>query len=321
MPHHTTDDDLPLVSVIVPAYNCERFLARAITSVLSQNYPKLECIVIDDGSTDGTPNIINSFGDQIRSIKQPNQGAAAARNTGIAAAQGRYIAFLDADDYWLETKTINQIRALLQFPEVVLICSSFEWKSSEEAYDSPKFDGPTYDPGRLTVYRDLERLLQDPYLGTPSVIVKSDALRDIGGFDASLPIAEDVDMYFRICRGRSYAKLDQNLACFQHRFESLTKQLTGYRDNLRVLDNLEKRMPEIANQYRRLVDDRRREIYTWWVKDLLFRGKGRLAREVLRQSHKIGRLPDYNKFFLKSFITPLVSSCRTSRHRSPGDRE
>ena len=310
MSRPNTHSTPPLISVIIPAYNCEGYLKRAIISALAQTYPNCECIVIDDGSTDGTLDIIRSFGDRIQAIHQPNAGAAAARNTGIAAARGRYVAFLDADDYWLRTKLANQIRAFQEFPELALVCTSFAWTNDQLSSENLNLNGPPYAPEKLTVYRDLQRLLQDPYLGTPSVLVEKRALLEIGGFDTTLPIAEDVDMYFRVCANRAYAKLDQKLVYFQNRPQSLTKQLRGYQDNLLVLSNLEKRLPEIARLHEKLLQERRIEIYTWWIKDLLVRGEGHEARRILRESLKIGPIPRYTTMFLKSFLALPISALK-----------
>lgn len=310
MLNRTEHHDLPLVSVVIPAYNCEHHLERAVKSALDQTYPNLECIVIDDGSTDRTPEVIRSFGNRIRAIHQSNAGAAAARNTGIAVARGRYIAFLDADDYWLTTKTANQINAFHEFPEIALASTSFEWTSSTLSDENLMLNGPSYAAEKLTVYRDLEKLLEDPYLGTPSVMVERNAIQEIGGFDTTLPIAEDVDMYFRLCQNRAYAKLDQKLVVFQYRPQSLTKQISGYQDNLRVLANLEKRMPELTQHYAHLLNTQRIAIYTRWIKDLLFRGEGQTARQVLRECFKLDALPCHRTLFLKSFIAPVISATR-----------
>lgn len=306
----TKHAEIPLVSVVIPAYNCERYLARAITSALNQDYPNLECIVIDDGSTDGTAQIIESFGDRIRPIFQSNKGASAARNMGIAAAQGKYIAFLDADDYWLNTKTANQMGAFREVPDLVMVSCDFEWKTATPSTEPVAFEGPAYDARQLRVHRDLEPLLRDPYLGTPSVIVDAEAIRAIGGFNVSLPIAEDVDLYFRLCANNMYARLNQRLVCFQHSPGSLTKQLRGYRDNLCVLSDLECRMPELSRRYAQLLRLRRIEIYTWWIKDLLYCGDGRNAREVIREARTMTQLPGSWPLLLKSFIAPTLVTLR-----------
>jgi glycosyltransferase involved in cell wall biosynthesis len=100
---------LPLVSVIMPAYNTARYIREAIDSVLDQDYPSKELIVIDDGSTDGTLEVLRSYGDRITLIEQRNQGSAVARNAGLAAARGECIAFLDSDDIWLPGKLRLQV--------------------------------------------------------------------------------------------------------------------------------------------------------------------------------------------------------------------
>ena len=92
------------ISAVIPAYNCEKYIGRAIQSVLSQTRPVDEIIVVDDGSTDTTAEIVRSFGDKVKLIQQENAGECAARNTGIKAASCQWVAFLDADDEWLPEK-------------------------------------------------------------------------------------------------------------------------------------------------------------------------------------------------------------------------
>src|SRR5919112_2696990 len=106
-----------LVSVIVPVYNGERYLAAALQSIFEQDYRPFEVIVVDDGSVDDTAKIARSF-QQIHYIYQSNQGAAAARNAGVATAQGELIAFLDADDVWVPNKLSVQADYLFRHPEV-----------------------------------------------------------------------------------------------------------------------------------------------------------------------------------------------------------
>lgn len=121
----------PLVSVIVPAYNADRFLGRALRSVLAQTYPHLEIIVVDDGSTDRTPEVIRSVTDaRVRHLSQPNRGQGAARNLGIRASAGRYITFLDADDVYLPHKVERQVEFLTVHPECeVAFCDALHFYS------------------------------------------------------------------------------------------------------------------------------------------------------------------------------------------------
>jgi glycosyltransferase involved in cell wall biosynthesis len=106
----------PMVSVIVPVFNCERFLGQALRSVLAQDYRPLEIIVIDDGSTDGSAAAARSFPEVIL-LSQANLGVATARNAGLAAARGEVIAFIDADDIWLPEKVSTEMRHLAEHPE------------------------------------------------------------------------------------------------------------------------------------------------------------------------------------------------------------
>lgn len=108
---------MKLVSVIIPAYNSETFITKAIDSVLSQSYPHIETIVVDDGSTDHTARVVRSYGDRIKYVYQDNQGHAKARNRGLQESRGEYCAFLDADDCWLPQKVELQVDILERNPD------------------------------------------------------------------------------------------------------------------------------------------------------------------------------------------------------------
>ena len=111
------------ISAVIPAYNSAEFLKEAIDSILKQTHPVDEIIIVDDGSTDQTQQVVESFGDQITYIKQANQGPSAARNNGILAAKGDWIAFLDADDQWTADKIEQQLNALKKAPTLKLIAA------------------------------------------------------------------------------------------------------------------------------------------------------------------------------------------------------
>src|SRR2546422_14004 len=101
-----------LISVIIPTYNSVRFLTEAVDSVLAQTFSDFEILVIDDGSTDETQDVMRQYGSLVRCIRQQNSGVAVARNRGITESRGRYVAFLDADDTWLADKLERQVNAL-----------------------------------------------------------------------------------------------------------------------------------------------------------------------------------------------------------------
>ena len=133
----------PLVTCLITAYNYERYVARAIESALAQDYPSeaFEIVVIDDGSTDGTPAAIHPYADRVRLVRQENGGLLAATNRGIAEARGELIAFLDADDMWLPDKVSRQVEVFVTRPEVGLVSGEMEIVDEDDATISDRYFG------------------------------------------------------------------------------------------------------------------------------------------------------------------------------------
>lgn len=174
------DHSLPLISVIIPVYNGERFLAGALQNVFAQNYQPLEVIVVDDGSSDGSGAIAATFGEQIRYVYQPNAGPAAARNTGLALATGAVIAFLDVDDLWPAGKLHAQVQYLRQNPALQLV---WGYTQTVRGEDAAQADGAP-PPSLL------------PLVG--SLLLRKTLLQQVGTFDPQLRTSEDVDWLLRI---------------------------------------------------------------------------------------------------------------------------
>lgn len=177
----------PSISVIIPSYNSEKTLSRAINSVLSQNFPVLEILVIDDGSTDGTRNLIEKEFPQVRYIYQNNQGASAARNNGATVAQGEWLALLDADDLWKPGKLAKQWDIIQSHPDSVFITTGREFAHQRKIYNGSN------------IYRwRIEQLLAHNRVHTSSVMVKREIFQSLGGFDPGLVTGEDWDLWLRI---------------------------------------------------------------------------------------------------------------------------
>jgi len=188
------------ISVIIPTYNYDRFLREAIDSVLAQTYPALEIIVVDDGSTDDTPRILAEYGDRIRVIRQENLGASAARNTGIAAARGEWVAFLDSDDLWRPRKLECDAARIAADPDLGMVhCGA-------EQFDNT---GKTLFVflGGLEgwVAPDLLRLDREVIAAPGSgLTVRKTAAEEVGGYDPRLEASEDWDFCYRVaCRYRA----------------------------------------------------------------------------------------------------------------------
>jgi glycosyltransferase involved in cell wall biosynthesis len=173
-----------LISVIIPVYNGELYLAEAINSVINQNYQPLEIIVIDDGSTDKTAEIVNSFGSVLTYFYQENMGTAAARNYGISKAKGDYFAFLDADDLWVENKLKIQLEIFTNNPEVELVFGQVQ------QFYSPELDETT----KQKIYCNQE--LMTGYIPS-AMMVKREAFFRVGEFDTQWKAAEFPNWYIR----------------------------------------------------------------------------------------------------------------------------
>lgn len=186
----------PLVTALIPAYNAEKTILRALESVWAQDYQPMEIVVIDDGSGDGTRPLLEGLADRgVRLVAlDRNRGECGAMNVGLDAAKGDYIAFLDADDEWLPGKISRQVAMMQADPSALFVVC-----------DSRYFRGPQPDP--LTVFEEVppvagpeawRALLRESFIAKPCVMARRDALLTMGGFNADLRVAGDQDMWIRL---------------------------------------------------------------------------------------------------------------------------
>lgn len=185
-----------LITVVIPTFNRAHYLGRAINSVLRQTYSERELIVVDDGSTDGTSELLSSFKDLVQVIRQPNSGPSMARNAGIRAARGKFIAFLDSDDEWMPDKLERQL-PLMQDESIVL--SATNWRCREAPDSSTGFENLDFDESWIChCPREFVSRPGGHPIMLPSWLVRRDALVALRGFDPSLTLAEDNDLLFRL---------------------------------------------------------------------------------------------------------------------------
>jgi glycosyltransferase involved in cell wall biosynthesis len=210
-----SDQKPALVSVIIPVYNGEETICRAIDSVLGQSYREREVIVVDDGSTDSTVELLRNYGSKIRLVEQKNGGVASARNHGIKLAQGEYVAFLDADDFWVQEKLAIQIEILGRHPSVGLTFSNLEVvnKKGERL-------GITYVPSHSRNAPSWEDLLTEgPRVLASTVLARREMILTAGGFDADLFTSrgyEDRDLFLRLRELTDFHYLDLCLASYSY---------------------------------------------------------------------------------------------------------
>lgn len=184
----------PKVSVVLPTYNRGWILSEAVNSVLGQDYANFELIVVDDGSTDNTQQILSRYGDRITTVHQSNQGVSAARNTGIRKAEGELIAFLDSDDFWFNTKLSRQV-AFFKRQADMRICQTDEIWIRNGVRVNPK------KKHRKQAGMIFEHCLPLCLISPSAVMIRKPLFDEIGLFDEQLPACEDYDLWLRIaCR-------------------------------------------------------------------------------------------------------------------------
>lgn len=218
------------VSVVIPCYNAATWISATLRSVYAQEWSALEVLVVDDGSSDDSVERVVSEFPQVRVLKQRNAGVAAARNAGIQAAKGHWVAFLDADDHWLPGKLRAQMDLLRgQQDAGMAYCSWVTWASLDLEPTSQLLDSlcrnetdlKLWDGPSGWIYADL---LVGCSVWTSTVVIRKDLLLDLGGFDTSLRIGEDYDLWLRASRVTPILRVKRPLALYRLHPGSLTKQ-------------------------------------------------------------------------------------------------
>lgn len=209
---------MPLVTVIIPTYNHSQFVGQAINSVLEQTMDDLELIVVDDGSTDDTKNVVSAIDDpRIRYHHQENQGLASTRNTGLRLARGKYIGFLDADDYWLPGKLASQINLLEANTRLGLVYGGYyvvDENGTRIATRRPRI-----------VHNDtLAELILDNYVtgSATTSVVRAEVFEQVGSFNQSLKACEDWDMWLRVAAVYSLGAVNDIVACIRVHGNNMT---------------------------------------------------------------------------------------------------
>jgi glycosyltransferase involved in cell wall biosynthesis len=201
---------MPNVSVIIPAYNAERYIADTVRSALGQSYGDLEVIVVDDGSTDGTLACLAPFGDRIRVKAQANGGVATARNGGVAIARGQWVAFLDADDLWLPHKLEQQLNG-----STAPLIYSDRFNIGERG-SLPELQSNVTRMHGGDVF--LHLLREGNFITNTSVVMRRDLFEKMGGFYTGLNGTEDWDLWIRVAERHAIGFIPEPLV--RYRFHS-----------------------------------------------------------------------------------------------------
>jgi len=284
------DKSGPLVSIIIPTYNRARLLGRAIQSILNQTYPNFEIIVVDDCSSDNTENVVRSFCDErMRYIRhEKNKGAVAARNTGIKAARGEYIAFQDSDDEWLSEKLEKQVRAFKFGPsDLGVVYTSFWLIDSGRKTYFPSSDVKQTE-GNLH-----QALLEANFIGTSTAVVRKECFEKTGMFE-NLPRLQEWDLWLRISKHYCFKHIDEPLVNAYCQPDSISRNMNDFIVARELI--LEKYFDEISKKPKIL---RRHYFETGTI--LCLNGEIEAGRSYFFKAMRI------NPFNAKLFLSTLAS--------------
>ncbi len=214
-----------MVSVIIPTYNRAQYLNRAMDSVLDQTRPPDELVIVDDGSTDNTPELVEHAACRaafpVRLLRRKNKGAAAARNVGIAHAAGNILCFLDSDDWWDRKKIELQLDAMHKNSDSIISHTREIWFRNGVRVNQKK----KHAPGSGAIFADCLRMC---VVGMSTVMVKKELFTEYGLFNEELPCCEDYDLWLRVARNRPFLLVDH----------ALTLKEGGREDQLSVIHRL-----------------------------------------------------------------------------------
>jgi len=197
----------PLVSVVIPVFNRESFIERAVNSVLNQTYWNFELIVVDDGSTDNTVKRLKNYVDNIKILYQSNKGVSAARNLGVKFSKGKYIAFLDSDDEWLPEKLEKQIKETIK-NNWKISQTDEKWIRNQKQINKKKIH---QKPQGDIFLKSLELCLVTP----SAVMIEKKTFEKYNGFNENLPVCEDYDLWLRMTQ-KYYIHYSQNKSVIKY---------------------------------------------------------------------------------------------------------
>ena len=214
----------PLVSVVIPVYNQERYVAEAVDSVLRQTYPDVELVVVDDGSTDRTPEILKAYGSRLTYMRQDNAGAATALNRGIEAARGELVGWLSSDDVYEPTKVERQVDLFKAQPHVSLIYTDFN------VIDGA---GRIVRTVRSPYYADrkefIRRLILGNFVNGSSVIARKSTLVATGLFDPAMTYHADANMWLRLLKHSDFGHVPEVLLNYRWHAGNASNNVAGMR--------------------------------------------------------------------------------------------
>lgn len=308
-------EDKYSISVVIPAYNSEAHVGRALDSVLAQTFGADEIIVVDDGSTDGTGKVVASYGERVKCIRQENAGPGAARNTGIHAATGNWVAFLDADDEWVAEKLKLQVDLLKRNTELMWVSANYS--CFQEDRDLRAAYLPQAKVERLLDGKDyfenfLKAFASDCWGHLDTVLINREALLEVGDFATAHKTMEDLDFLWRIAyRWPRIGYVAEPIAVYHL---STSKSLIKIVKDRGVLGETISRHLGLSERAGKCEDFRPCAVMMLrkWIRGMLFGAEADEARDLIRRFDEL--LPcGYRLFIYLLTIFPGMTAfmCRS----------
>jgi glycosyltransferase involved in cell wall biosynthesis len=248
----------PLVSVIIPVYNGSRYIVQAVESALRQTFTNLEIIIVDDGSTDRTQQVLQPYFDRIRYIYQENQGVAAARNIACQLAQGEFLAFLDADDYFLPSKLEKQLACFDHDPALDMVQTG--WLMVDETGKDISEMKPWQQAPKL----DLESFIIFKCVRPSAMMLRRKWWEKLGGFNDNFPLAEDLDFALRLAlKGCKAVWLEEILTCYRQHNSNIMSSGLPLMKNTEILMKEFFNRPDLPESIRQLKNQEHYLSFKW----------------------------------------------------------
>lgn len=274
----------PKVTVLIPVRNRPHLILGALDSVFAQTFRDFEVIVVDDGSTDDTPDVVAHYHKPVRLIRCEPGGVSAARNAGIAQATGDYIAFLDSDDWFEPTKLEKQVAFLAAHPKAGLVYTRY---SVFDEYSGNRWVFPGGLTAQGDAFRNLLMGFMETPLTTPTVMVRRSIFDSVAPFDTAMHMAEDIDLWCRIASHCEFGFIDEPLSVIRYH-PGNTSGRTSADENLRIFANIARR--NLSRRDPRLTLGFKRRVWAkiYWV---------------VAEHRRVGSGKAVNWYHLKSILT------------------
>ncbi len=279
------------VTVVIPAYNRADLICETVDSVLAQTYQDFEIVIVDDGSTDDTTAVLAPYlKHNVRVIYQDNQGEGSARNSGILAAKGEYIAFVDSDDLWMPTKLERQMAIFANRPQLAWVYTdayAFDSDSKQELYilgeKNPQYEGAI-----------AHQLLLHNFIASPTPIVRRSVFDEVGVFNHN-PIAADWDMWLRIAAKYPIGRIAEVLAGYRVHSNAISQNSDPLLAHKYRIDTIERSVTNAPDVYGIMRDQSLAAYHTHTGSALAKKGELREARRMFLQAIRLSPtiLPAY----------------------------